>query len=622
MHTIDSMIRESCIKFADRPALRHKVAGVWREITYSDLWEQSDRIAGGLLKTGFRPGDHAAILAPSSPCWVAAYLAILKAGGVVVPIDKALKSGELRHILSNCNARIVFTAEPNLDTLLQVIPHVTTVERVVMLTPLGEGRNDSLVSQSLSSLLEEWRDLTLSFKIPRERVERLEALGSRLYRLLSAHEESGGEQQKGGLDPFAGVKTVRARLIREGRLLALDAFSHSVPLPERTRTPRDPAVILYTSGTTGRSKGAVLSHSNIVSNVLEVGFHFRQDDSIHTLSFLPINHVFEQVCGVLTPLALGGRVTFCESLKKLGENLAEVKPTLFLGVPAIYRMLLDRIMKDIESKKLSRTLFSLPLVRTLVTSRVRRTLGAPDTLFVSGGAALDPAIARGLEKVGLSIFQGYGVTETSPVVSAEQPGRKRLGTVGPLLRGVSVRIDDPNQDGVGEIVVKGQNVMIGYYNNPEATSEVLIDGWYHTGDLGRLDADGFLTICGRVKNLIVTPNGKNVYPEEVENELLKSRYIAEVMVYGQRVGPTEEEIHALIYPDQEALEDYCRSRGNCPLSLKEVEALLRGEVKAACAGLADYKRVRKFTIREDEFPKTTTRKIKRFAVGAQISTTE
>lgn len=620
MHTIDSLIRESCRTNGDLPALRHKVAGGWQEMTYGALWELSDKIAAGLLKTGFRAGDHGALLAPSSPHWVAAYLAILKAGGVVVPIDKELKSAELRHILSSCQARVIFTASPNLDLLLQIVPQIGSLEQIVMLAPPGGDRGDALLSQSLSELLEEWRDLTVSLKVPHERVQRLETAARQFYRLVCAPESVRGEQ-KNGVDPFAATETVRSKLAREGRLLYLDTLLHSAPLPEKPRQPQDPAVILYTSGTTGRSKGAMLSHANIVANIQETGVHFGLDSSIHTLSFLPINHVFEQVCGVLLPLSLGGRVTFCESLKKLGENLAEVKPTFFLGVPAVYRMLLDRIMKNIDSKQLSRTLFALPLARNLVTAKVRRAFGA-GTIFVSGGAALDPAIAKGLSRVGLTLYQGYGITETSPVISAEQPGNKRLGTVGLALKSVTVRIDDPNQDGVGEIVVRGPNVMLGYYNNPQATAEVLIDGWYRTGDLGRLDSDGFLTICGRVKNLIVTPNGKNVYPEEVEIELLKSRYIAEVMVYGHQVGPAEEEIHAMIYPDQEALEDQCRKLGNCPMSIKDVEALLKSEVQAACSGLADYKRVRKFTIREDEFPKTTTRKIKRFAVGANISTGE
>ena len=620
MHTIDSLIRESCRIHGDLPALRHKVAGSWQEMTYGALWELSDRIAAGLLKTGFEPGNHAALLAPSSPHWVAAYLAILKAGGVVVPIDKELKSAELRHILSNCHARVIFTAQPHLDLLLEIVPQITALERIVTLTPAAGDRNDSMVSQSLSALLEEWRDLTVTLKVPQERVQRLETLGRQLYRLMCVPLSARGEQ-KTDLDPFSAIEAVRAKLTREGRLLPLDVLCHSAPLPEKPRQPQDPAVILYTSGTTGRSKGAMLSHANIVSNIQETGVHFGVDSSIHTLSFLPINHVFEQVCGVLLPLSLGGRVTFCESLKKLGENLTEVKPTFFLGVPAVYRMLLDRIMKNIQSKTLSRALFALPFTRALVTSKVRRKLGA-GAFFVSGGAALDPAIVKGFDKIGLTIYQGYGITETSPVLSAEQPGKRRLGTVGLPLGCVTVRIHEPNQDGVGEIVVKGPNIMLGYYNNPQATAEALNDGWYRTGDLGRLDADGFLTISGRLKNLIVTPNGKNVYPEEVEIELLKSRFIAEVMVYGHRVGPAEEEIHAMIYPSQEALEDHCRTRGNCPLSVGDVETLLRGEVQAACGSLADYKRVRKFTIREDEFPKTTTRKIKRFAVEASISTGE
>ena len=359
----------------------------------------------------------------------------------------------------------------------------------------------------------------------------------------------------------------------------------------------------------------MLSHANIVSNIHGATARFDLDETIHTLSFLPINHVFEQVCGILAPLSLGGTVSFCESLKKLGDNLTEVKPTFFLGVPAVYRMILDRVMKNIGSRILSRFLFSFPFTRPLIRARIRRTFGS-GTIFISGGAALDPAIAKGLEKLGLAIYQGYGITETSPIISAECPQHKRLGTVGRVLPGVEVKIDHPNEEMVGEILVKGPNVMQGYYRNPQATAEVLEDGWYHTGDLGRLNTDGFLSICGRVKNLIVTPNGKNVYPEEVENELLKSPYIAEVIVYGHKVDPATEEIHATIYPNLEALDIYGRKQGKSSMTVADVEFVLRTEVFAACEELAVYKRVRKFSIREDEFPKTTTRKIKRFEVEA------
>jgi long-chain acyl-CoA synthetase len=382
--------------------------------------------------------------------------------------------------------------------------------------------------------------------------------------------------------------------------------------------PHDTALILYTSGTTGRSKGATLSHANIVSNIRGTAAHLGVDQTVHTLSFLPINHVFEQVCGILIPLSLGGRISFSESLKKLGDNLSEVQPTFFVGVPAVYRMMLSRITKKIEEKRVTRILSAVPLTRTFLNHGVRRKLGG-GTVFISGGAALDPAIARGFARFGVTLLQGYGITETSPVIAAESPEHSRPGTVGRVLPGVEVRIDAPDKAQVGEILVSGPNVMQGYFKDPQATSQAISDGWYRTGDLGRLDADGFLSICGRVKSLIVTPNGKNVYPEEVENEILKSPFVAEVVVYAHRSGPVQEEIRAVIFPNREALEERAAQPGQAPLSDAELESLLRGEVSRACEKLAAYKRVTKVSVSDKEFPKTTTRKIKRFEVEAAMA---
>jgi long-chain acyl-CoA synthetase len=222
--------------------------------------------------------------------------------------------------------------------------------------------------------------------------------------------------------------------------------------------------------------------------------------------------------------------------------------------------------------------------------------------------------------LGLNVYQGYGITETSPVIAVETPKVRRLGTVGKPLPGVEVKIHEPNIDGIGEIWVRGPNVMLGYHNNQEATDEVISDGWYHTGDLGRIDDDGLLSICGRVKNLIVTANGKNVYPEEVENEMLNSNFILEIMVYGHKVSSTSEEVYAMIYPDQDALDAYAAASGTGPLEPHQIENLIRREILERGRNLADYKRIKRFTLREDEFPKTTTRKIKRFVVEADIDT--
>ncbi len=614
---IETLMQQACQKFANRPALRQKVGEVWQETTYGLLWTASDRIAAGLVREGFKPGEHAAILAPSSTRWVIVYLGILKAGGVVVPVDKELKSAELRHVLGDCDARVLFTDQPYLDTILEIAGALPLLGKIVTLHPSNsEGGIDPRIARAVEALIEEWQGFVATTGITPERVSRLETLASSVHRSLLTSGKNRTEQSAPD-DLFSRARLLRKDLAKQGRLFPYEALEYEAPLPPNNRTTDDIAVILYTSGTTGRSKGAMLSHGNIVSNILGTSTHFGLTDTIHTLSFLPINHVFEQVCGVFTPLSLGGKVSFCESLKKLGENLKEVQPTFFLGVPAVYRMLFDRIMKNIGAKTISQLLFSFPITRPLITAKIRQTFGS-GTIFISGGAALDPAIASGLTTLGFKIYQGYGITETAPVVSAESPGRQCVGTVGHTLPGVEIRIDDPNEEGIGEMIVKGPNVMHGYYKNPLATAEVLTDGWYRTGDLGRIDSSGYVTICGRVKNLIVTPNGKNVYPEEVEIELLKSRFIAEVMVYGHKVGAAED-VHAIIYPNQEAMDDYIRSKDAAPMTVADVQALIRTEVHAACNSLADYKRIKKFTIREDEFPKTTTRKIKRFEVGATVS---
>jgi long-chain acyl-CoA synthetase len=544
MDTITSLIDDSCRRFEFRPAFLRKSGGCWQETTYGALREASDRIRAGLTARGFQPGDHAALLAASSPEWVMAYLGILKAGGVVVPVDKDLREIEVHHILSHGGVSVLFADSARLGLALGMADGLAKLGLIVTLPSAGEP------------------------------------------------------------PPHVSGST-RCTLLSFGELLQAGTFAQ----PELR--PEDPALILYTSGTTGRSKGAMISHANIVSNIRGAVEHLEVDQSVHTLSFLPINHVFEQVCGILLPLSLGGKVSFCESLKKLAENMAEVKPTFFVGVPAVYRMILDRILNQIEKKAISRLLFTLPVTRPLITATVRRKLGS-GTIFISGGAALDPAIAKGFAKLGVTLFQGYGITETSPVIAAESRNGVRPGTVGRVLAGVEVRIDAPDDEEVGEILVRGPNVMQGYFRDPQATSEAIVAGWYRTGDLGRLDSDGFLSICGRVKSLIVTSNGKNVYPEEVESEILKSPYVAEAVVYAHRDGIGEEEIAAVVRPNQDALDEYMAAQGKESLLDEDVTLLVHRELKRTCEKLAAYKRVKRITIRHEEFPKTTTHKIKRF----------
>lgn len=618
--TIVELIHSSCRSTPNNIALREKKHKRWLGISYADLWRDSDFVFAGLQTIGRQPGDHAALLAPSSIRWVTAYIGLLKAGLVAIPIDKELKQNELRHVLLDSEVKIVFTTKDYIEVLLELRTSLPNLEQVVVMDNDPDGFSAySAAFNTIGDLISEWHKLVSDLDIPREKAEKLEVLANQAHRLLTTPQDLNSKNSS--LNLFSPSANRHKEAINKKMLLDYDQLIDK-RIPEAVNlSPDTTAVILYTSGTTGRSKGAMLTHNNICSNIKDLIPHFQLNQNIHTLSFLPINHVFEQVCGIILPLSLGGTVTFAESLKKLGENLNEIKPTFLLAVPAVYRIFLDRIMKGIQGKTLRKTLYSVPLTRALVAKKVRQTLG-DGTIFLSGGAALDPVVAAQFKEMGIFIYQGYGITETSPVLTAEQPGRMKIGTVGRALPSVELRIINPNDEGVGEITCKGPNIMKGYYKNESATDEILIDGWYHTGDMGKIDNEGFLTICGRVKNLIVTPNGKNVYPEEIENELLNSPFIAEVMVYGHKVSPTAEEVHAQIFPDQEAIDCYAQQQGKYPMDQQQTEDLIRKEVLDIGKKLADYKRIRKFTLREDEFPKTTTRKIKRFAVEADISTAE
>jgi long-chain acyl-CoA synthetase len=620
--TIIELISASCTENSNRPALIQKEHGVWQETDYKHLWDQTEMIAAGLIKNGMRPGNRVALLAPSSTLWVTAYLAILKGGGVAVPVDKDLKSAELRHVLNDCGAGFIFTETAYMESIIELAPHLSELEKVILLND-SQGPTGTISTEATNLLLDLnkcWHELVEELNIPTDKTTELEKLARKTFESLTA--TTANDNKKNDKAPSSFIFNSSAthnQWVRKGRILSVqDLLKNDLPKNWPIRRADETAIILYTSGTTGQSKGAMLSNDNIVSNIMAAKNHFKLDNSMATLSFLPINHVFEQVCGVLLPLSLGGKVTFAESLKKIGENLFEIKPTFLLGVPAVFRLFLDRIRRNIQSKTVSRIMYGLPFSNTIVRKKVQQSFGE-GTVFVSGGAALDPAVASGLQEFGLTIYQGYGITETSPVIAAESPTRTCAGSVGIPVEHVQVRIEDPNSEGVGEIVVKGPNIMQGYYKHPKATAEVLKDNWYYTGDLGRMDSEGNLFISGRVKNLIVTPNGKNVYPEEIENELMNSPYIAEAMVYGHKVDAHAEEVYAAIYPDPDALEKYKQEHGNKPLTSELIESIIRDEVLAAGKMLADYKRIKKFTLRDEEFPKTTTRKIKRFAVEAEIS---
>jgi len=387
------------------------------------------------------------------------------------------------------------------------------------------------------------------------------------------------------------------------------------------------AALIYTSGTTGNPKAVVLTHGNLLANLESIRQTRLFDSSDIFLSVLPLHHTFEATCGFLTPLTTGCTVIYARSLKSrdLMEDMATHRPTVMCGVPLLFEKMFHGFRRKVQSAPLSkrvafRGLFGVSLLshklgmgggRTLFKPALRRAGMDSLRLLVSGGAALPPSVGRFFNLVGLPLLQGYGLSEAAPVVSVNRLWDNRCESVGPPLPGLEVRIDQPDVNGIGEVLVRGANVMPGYKDNPELNAEIIVDGWLHTGDLGRLE-DGHLYITGRAKNLIVSAAGKNIYPEELEEKLTASPYVLEALVYARhRPDKKREEVYAILVPD---LEEFTLELGS-PAGVGQrelIEAALCQVVDQVNRVVADYKRIAGHEVRFEELEKTSTRKIRRF----------
>jgi len=394
-------------------------------------------------------------------------------------------------------------------------------------------------------------------------------------------------------------------------------------IPAGQIDPDSLAVLIFTSGTTGTSKAVMLTHNNIISNIKSIEHVIILDQDDTMVSIIPMHHTFEGTCGFLYPLYCGAAIYYPPSLKPndLQATMKSARVTCLIAVPLLFEKFLRAVHRKVArspvpTKILFNTVSGISSVfkflRKPLFVRVRREMGLENIrMAIAGGAALPTRVAKGLELLGIPILQGYGLTESSPVISVNPPENPKNDSVGLHIPDVEVKINDPDTNGIGEIVMRGPNVMLGYYKNKEATDEVLKDGWLYTGDLGRMDKDGYLYIIGRMKSLIVTPTGKNIYPEELEEKLTKSEWIEEVLVV-PRINPEtkKEEICAIIYPNYQLLEHHSISQG-ITLTEQDIGSIYKDEIKRCNENLPAYKKINRFEIREEEFPKTTTRKIKR-----------
>ncbi|HET6162277.1 MAG TPA: long-chain fatty acid--CoA ligase [Planctomycetota bacterium] len=583
-----------------------KGAGGWKARSFARCAAEVAAVADALVARGLAPGARVAILSENRPEWFLADLACLSAGLVDVPIYPTNPEGEVEALLRRSGSEALFVSTPSQwQRIASVCARLPKLRHVFLFDDAHDGAAPSV------------------------RAERPELAGwSTLVASVAPPGRTSGRTN--GRGHVAAVAAVEPGVAVRARLAAL--------------APTDVATILYTSGTTGDPKGVMLTHGNLLSNCAAMLQHMGVTEADRTLSFLPLSHSFERTAGHFALLMAGGEIAYATSPEKVATEVREIKPTLVLGVPRFYEKVRARILGTLErAPKYRRALFEFALrvsdewsaakeaggplhlrlrVRReladrLVFSLLRRRMGGRVRFFVSGGAPLDPEIVRFFTRVGLPLLEGYGLTEASPVVTCNQPDAARAGSVGRVLPGVEVRVADD-----GELLVKGPNVMLGYFEQPEATAAVLdADGCFHTGDVGHVDADGFVFVTDRKKDLIIGSGGKNVSPARVEGLLKRHRLIGDVCLVGDR----HPYLVALVVPDEGALKNCLQEQGLEWTNRAEmvdherVRALFREAVARANEELAPPERVRRFALLLDPFSQenrelTPTLKVRRKVV--------
>ena len=379
-------------------------------------------------------------------------------------------------------------------------------------------------------------------------------------------------------------------------------------------------ILIFTSGTTGNSKGVCLSQNNLCANIHSTVKIIKVTPDDKTLSILPLHHTYECTINFLLVISKGATICYCDGLTKVQKNLLEYQPTALIVVPALLKVLNKRIRKSIaadcpakykeyfEKESLATALKKTPfIIRKIICSKVRKSLGGKIRMFIVGAAELDPTLVEDFSALGIRTIQGYGLTECAPLLTTNNDFHINIESTGVAVPGVQIKIDNPNDEGVGEILAKGENIMLGYYNDPESTAEVFRDGWFCTGDLGYINEDGDLFIKGRIKNVIVTENGKNIYPEELETRLSEYPEIGEVLVYGAKENG-ESFVKARVFPNL----DYLRQKFGRQPSEEETEKAVKGAIKAVNKKIPGYKHIKTVEVLDNALEKTTTQKIKRF----------
>ncbi|MBR3001954.1 MAG: AMP-binding protein [Clostridia bacterium] len=550
---LKDMLKKSGEKFGDRPAYIYKTEtpGKFREITHKEFREEVDALGTALINLGLKD-KRIAVISENRYEWGMAYLAVVCGTGIVVPLDKSLPKNEIESLINRSEVEAIFYSKKYDDVMNRLCQEGSTQIKYFISMDLEEKQGE-IYSQ-----------------------KELVAQGK--------------------------------KLIENGNREFIDAEIDSENM----------GIMLFTSGTTAQSKAVMLSHKNIVSNLMDIASVIKVDENDRFLSFLPMHHTFECTVAFLYAMSKGSATAFCEGIKHIADNIKEYKITAMISVPILYENMYKRLMKAIEKQgkmekvqkgiKLTQFLLKFKIdIRRKVFKDIHKNFGGELRLLVAGGAALDPEAEKGFNALGIRMLQGYGLTETSPVIAAEDDKYTRLGSIGKAFPSLDVKLGDVNEEGVGELLVKGPTTMLGYYNNEEATKETIEpDGWLHTGDLARIDKDGFIFICGRKKFVIVLKNGKNIYPEELETLVNKIEGIKESFVYGLPEDDGDYKICVKVQYDKNIVKEKYNA-----IEENQIKETLWQEIKKINKTMPAYKYIREISITEEDFIKTTTQKIKR-----------
>lgn len=564
------MLNTSVELYGDNVAFRQRFEKdkPFGEITYRQALDDVNGLGTCLIAHGLKD-KRIAVIGENCYQWAVSYLAAVCGTGVVVPLDKELSPVELKQLIIEAEvSAVLFTKK--YESMFKEMKASGDTNLQVLVNLNGAAAADA--------------------------------------------EAADAEAEAEGVFSWKAMIEEGKKLVESGDRRFIDAEIYADKM----------SVLLFTSGTTGIAKGVMLSHRNICEDLMSAPTILNVNPWDIFFSVLPVHHTYECTCGFLMPLYKGASIAYCEGLKYIVKNLAEVRPTMLLAVPLIFENLYKNIMKNVRKQGkegLIRKVMALNKVtkkvgldlNKLLLKDILKVFGGRMRVLISGGAAIDPAILQFFNDLGFISVQGYGLTECAPMAALNPDRHKymRNSSVGHLLPGMKVKIEDKDEDGIGEICLKGPNVMMGYYNMPEETAKVIKDGWFHTGDLGYVDNEDFIYITGRKKNVIITANGKNVFPEELEYYLGQSDLVSESMVWAQEDEAGQDTvIVATIKPDMEEVEAVIGKEAAADTA--RVEKLLWSEIDKINESLPFFKKIKKINVRREEFAKTTGKKIKRF----------